>query len=94
MSESLMGSFEKFLLKGHPDICLTCWGQGKLHGTLPITRLNHEIDCPACKGTGKDTEHKSEGYSGEAREAEEMEKGRQDDIQENTDTMEEKLEQL
>ena len=68
MSESLMGSFEKFLVKKNPDVCLDCWGQGKLVGTLPITQLKHEIDCPTCKGTGKDIEHKSEGYSGEVKE--------------------------
>ncbi len=58
-----IASFESFLVKRNPNVCLTCWGEGKLQAMtrrngkltvgLPITGLKHEIDCPNCKGLGK-----------------------------------------
>ena len=47
-----IGSFEAFLQKENPNVCLACWGEGRLIEVLPITGFRHDIECPNCRGTG------------------------------------------
>ena len=58
----LIASFEKFLKEKDPDVCLTCWGVGKLHRKGWFVN-NIEIECPTCKGTGNltPTDRKEQG---------------------------------
>jgi len=48
-----IASFEGFLQKENPNVCLTCWGEGRLIEILPITDCKHDIECPNCKGIGE-----------------------------------------
>ena len=46
-----VGSFEAFLLDKYPDICMTCWGEGKLKFTGNF--ITCPVKCMNCNGTGK-----------------------------------------
>ncbi len=47
----LISSFENFLKKKNPNVCLTCWGVGRLEGKGRWVQ-SISIECPTCKGKG------------------------------------------
>jgi DnaJ-class molecular chaperone len=49
--EDLITSFENFLKENHPDICISCWGEGRL--IFQGHFVTGDIECPICQGTGK-----------------------------------------
>ena len=46
-----VGSFESFLKDKHKDICMTCWGHGKLKFTGHF--MTYPVTCKDCNGTGR-----------------------------------------